>query len=116
MSDTLDLNITRGDSFIQSLLWQTSGGDPVDITGFTARMQIRDSSDCGAVRISLTETDGLTLGGTAGTIEIYISPERTATLSQNGVWDIELTNPSANPVTVLTLVGGATVITLDVTR
>jgi hypothetical protein len=72
----------------------------LDLTGYTARMVIRDAP-AGAVLLSLTtENGGIALGGAAGTVTIYISDEDTATLTwNNGFYELFLITPSgdANP-------------------
>lgn len=66
-------------------------GKIVDLTGYTARMQIRDYAT-GALLMELTTEDGrLALGGVLGTIEIRLTAEETTALSWTyGQYDLEL--------------------------
>lgn len=74
----------------------TSGGEvlyhpPVNLTGFTARMQIRETIESTTTLVSLTEASGITLGGAAGTIGITISATATALLDfDSAVYDLEV--------------------------
>lgn len=74
----------------------TSGGEvlyhpPVNLTGFTARMQIRETIESTTTLVSLTEASGITLGGTAGTIGITIAATATALLDfDSAVYDLEV--------------------------
>lgn len=89
----LDLNCYQGASWDYSLTWQT-GGSAVNLTGYSARMQVRDSYDGGSAVVSLTSGTGITLGGTAGTIGLELSATATAALdgtpNTQYVYDLEL--------------------------
>lgn len=55
---------------------------PIDLTGYTARMDIRLSAKSEDVIISLTTTNGgLTIDAPNGTISVYISDEQTSLLT-----------------------------------
>jgi hypothetical protein len=89
----LDLNCYQGANFDYSLTWQT-GGTPVNLTNYSARMQVRDSYDAGTAVVSLTSGTGITLGGTAGTIYVELSSTETASLdgtpNAQYIYDLEL--------------------------
>lgn len=70
-------------------------GDPVDLTGRTAKMQVRSSYRSDVVLLELsTENGGITLGGTAGTVDRLITAAQTSALPARGcVYDLELYSP-----------------------
>ena len=105
----------QGSTFSRQLTWNDSAGSAVNLTGYTARMDVRTSIDAaGAAVLSLTTTNGrIVLGGTAGTINL--TAEATATQvveSGNYVYDLELVSGS----TVTRLVQGSFVVRGEVTR
>ena len=105
----------QGSTFSRQLTWNDSNGSAVNLTGYTARMDVRTSIDAaGAAVLSLTTTNGrIVLGGSAGTINL--SAEATATQaveSGNYVYDLELVSGS----TVTRLVQGSFVLRGEVTR
>jgi hypothetical protein len=109
----LNLDTTRFTAY-------TSGGElmykpPVDLTGFTARMQIRETVDATAVLKSLTtENGGITLGDTAGTVDLLISATETAAFTfGNAVYDLELIDGSG---IVTRLLSGNVSLSKEVTR
>jgi hypothetical protein len=64
---------------------------PYNLTGHTARMQVRRTVDSPTPIVSLTTANGgITLGGADGTIEIIISAANTALLTSSGVYDLEI--------------------------
>ena len=106
MADTYNLNIDAGATYQLTVTWNDSNGDPIDLTSYTARMKLK-SAYGGTTLVSLTDTDGLTLGGALGTIAIVIADTLTATLAgtshTKGVYDLEV--ESAGGVTTRILEG-----------
>ena len=97
----LDLDTTRFGTY-------TSGGEvlyhpPVNLTGFTARMQIRETVESTTTIASLTtENGGITLGGAAGTIALLLSATATALLTvDSAVYDLEIVSGGGVVTTVL---------------
>lgn len=87
---TLNLDCWQGASFDYSLTWQTNG-TAVNLTGYTARMQVRESYDSLTPVLSLTSGSGITLGGTSGSIILDAHATVTATIpSGQYVYDLEL--------------------------
>lgn len=109
----LDVDTTRFNAY-------TSGGEvlyhpPVNLTGFTARMQIRETVESTTVLHSLTtENGGITLGGAAGTIALTISATDTAAFTfDTAVYDLEVV--SGGDV-VTEIASGAVLMNNEVTR
>lgn len=86
---------------------------PVDLTGATARMQIRDKPG-GLLRLELsTEGGGLVITG-AGTLERHLSATTTAAITwTDGVYDLEVTYADG---TVHRYFEGAVTVSPEVTR
>ena len=92
---TLNLTMYQGASWDYTLTWTTSG-TPVNLTNYTARMQVRVSHPDQATVLSITSGSGITLGGTAGTILLEASPATTAGVpSGQYVSDLELVSPGS---------------------
>ena len=114
------LVIYQGTTFDVTFTWRqpivspATVGTPVDLTGYTARMQVRSSIASDEVLLELTtENGGITLGDVAGTIALHLDATDTAALEfTSGVWDLELV--SADVVT--RLLGGRLKVSKEVTR
>lgn len=68
--------------------------NPIDITGYQARLQVRKEPGSVAV-LSLTSSPpgGLTVNGTAGTVDVRASPaQMTAIAAGTWQWEIEIDN------------------------
>jgi hypothetical protein len=112
----LDLNCYQGANFDYTLTWQT-GGTAVNLSGYSARMQVRDSYDAGTAIVSLTSGTGITLGGTAGSIALELSATQTAALdgtpNSQYIYDLELVSGAGY---VTRLVEGRFYVYPEVTR
>lgn len=98
MSATYHIKIEQGATYLSPLMtWKTQSGNPIDLTGWKARMQVRSSISASSVLLSLTtENGGIELGDELGTIRLVLSAEQTAAITwSEGVYDLELINPDA---------------------
>jgi hypothetical protein len=88
---------------------------PVDLTGYTARMQVREKASNSTKILNLTtENDGIILGGCSGTIKINVDADTTSEIyAKTYVYDLELVS-SEN--FVVRLIEGQFIVTPEVTR
>lgn len=112
-----DLTILRGATFEETFTWSEGRKrTPVDLTGCTARAHIRASADAEEVLVTLTtENGGLTLGGVAGTITLFIADSETSEIEwTDGVYDLEIVQ---TPISrVKRLMQGTVSVSPNVTR
>jgi hypothetical protein len=118
-----DLHVETGATFRLSFVYGRRTGatdvdgnpvvEPYDLTGCTARMQIRQS--IGRDVLVQADTDaGIVIDGPAGRIVVTLTDEQTATLVvRRGVYDLEVEYPSGDVVRVLE---GKVTISANVTR
>lgn len=113
----LKLTIYQGATFRKRLTWTGPAPTrtPIDLTGCTARMQVRPDIESATVLVELNTTNGcITLGGVAGTIELFISDEASAAFTWlSGAWDLEIEFASGE---VRRLVQGTVSVSPEVTR
>jgi hypothetical protein len=113
-----DIVIFQGATFNQTLFYETGEPSaPVDLSSFTAKMQIRSKPESKAVILELStagDNGRIVLNETTGSIRLFISDEDTATLSvcDKAVYDLELYNAG---VTTRILQGNV-IISPEVTR
>ena len=108
-----DITIEQGATFTKTITWRDSSDALINLTGYTARMMVRESVDASATLLSLTDSSGITLGGTAGTIAILISAASTAAMTKGGVYDLELVSGGG---IVTRLLQGNVILSKEVTR
>lgn len=110
---TYDITIEQGSTFTRTITWKDENDTAVNLTGYSARLQMRESVDASSTFISLTNGSGITLGGVAGTILIEISATDTAAITQSGVYDLELVSGAG---VVTRLLQGNVILSKEVTR
>jgi Na+/serine symporter len=87
---------------------------PVNLTGYSSRLQVREDYYSTDLVVSLVSGSGITMGGSAGTIDILISASVTSEFpTGTHVYDLEIVSPSN---IVDRLIEGTFNVTPEVTR
>ena len=109
-----NFTINQGETFSKSITWKDSGEVIVDLTGYTARMQLRRKINSQTIDKSLTTENGgiLIPAPTTGVISLFMSASETAVLNGIYVYDLELVKVGI----VKRLLQGSITIDLEVTR
>jgi len=110
--------IEQGSTLDFELAYKDSNNNPIDLTGYQGRMQIRPSVGSDTVHITLSSSldpdgTGLNFSGssglnppTSGTIGIFISANSSSLLNFNeAVYDLELATGSQYPIVTRLLEG-----------
>lgn len=111
-----NITIIQGATLRDVTTWKAgTPAVPVDLTGCTARMQVRAKIDSADTLLNLTtENGGITLGGTAGTVTVFLSATATAALTwKSGVYDLEVQFGNGD---VRRLLAGSVAVSPEVTR
>ena len=110
---TYNIVAEQGATFSLSLTVDTDG-TPWDLTSYTAAMQVRPFLESTTKIFDLTNGNGITLGGSNGTVTVSISAQNmTSAPAGRHVYDLELTSPGNIVTKLLT---GTFVIIPEVTR
>jgi hypothetical protein len=100
----VNLLINQGSKFEQPILVRENGV-AVDLTDYTARMQVREWKDSTTVLLELTtENGGIILTPTVGLVTLYAHGDETAALDfGDGVYDVEIVEPApgADPIRIM---------------
>lgn len=114
MAAQYKLLVDQGSTWSFLVKTREKDGTYTDLTGYAARMTVRPSAESATVTASLTtENGGITLGGTAGTVDLLLTAVQTTALTAgNYVYDLELVNGAV----VERILEGAFVVRREVTR
>jgi len=86
----------------------------INITSYTAKMQVRTTAASATVILELTDTAGITINGSAGTLTLLVSASTMSAIAANTyVYDLEITAPSTK---VTRLIEGKFIVKAEVTR
>ena len=117
MASTYNTVIDQGADWFLNVTWEDTTGQPIDITDFTAALQLRTSPLARVVSLNLTtENDGISLNGPLGVVSIHATNEQTALLTpQRYTYDLELYSHD-DPVVVTRLIQGTIEVSANTTR
>lgn len=120
-----DMTCEQGTTFIRTLavLQPDLENDPtgetfeiMDLTGYTARMQVRRTVESTSKMLDLTTSNGsldVVFQDQVNVVRIFLPSEVTASVSTSGVYDLELINQGGE---VSRLVEGNFIVVPEVTR
>lgn len=111
MAGRYNLTCEQGADFFKAIRLSNSSG-PIDLSNYSARMQVRTRINYEDAVIELEEGSGITLDS-EGRITFTISAEDTTAISRDGVYDIELIDPAG---LVHRLLQGRFLLNKEVTR
>jgi hypothetical protein len=112
---TYDFEIEQGTTLLKPIQWKDSAGNPVNMTGYTARMQIRKSVSSDEVLLELTTANGkLSIAPSTGTVTMIFSATTTAAITwTRGKYDLEVVSYDG---TVTRLIEGEITVSKEITR
>lgn len=87
-----NLRIEQGAKFGVQFIWKDGDKNPIDLTGYTAKLQMRESKEDTNVIYDSTTGDDISLGGVAGTIDWTLTTAITTAFDfDHAFYDLELT-------------------------
>jgi meiotically up-regulated gene 157 (Mug157) protein len=109
----VDLCLPQGQTWDTSIVWEADG-DPVDLTGYIARMMLRTSVDASSPTVSLSTATSTMTALSNGTIGLsYSAISSAAITAATYLYDLEVQSPSGN---VRRLMEGRAVVSREITR
>src|SRR4051794_10079454 len=103
-----NLNWEQGTTATLSLTWEDEEENPIDLSGWTARMQVRQKVDSEVVLAEFTTDNGIEINGPEGEVTVSAPVEVTNTWEWPGngpiksaVYDLVLIDPSGEAIRLL---------------
>jgi len=106
--------IEQGTTLDFEIAYKDSTDTAINLTDYAGRMQIKDKIGGSTTHITLSsslEADGtgLSIDGSAGTIGVFISADKSAALDfSKAVYDLEIVSGSTYPIVTRLLQGNVT--------
>ncbi len=103
MAGQKNWEVDQNTTFTFTVEYKDNSGDPIDITGASAKMQVRDTKGGSKLAFSLTSpAGGITIDGPNGKLTIKITPTQTNKLFYpKSSYDIMLTDSNLNKTKLL---------------
>ena len=99
--EVLNLGVYQGGTFYLLMTWTDANNTPVDLSGYSAELRVKDGN---TTILDLTSGSEITLGGAAGTITVNVDATATALLAPANCEYVLLLTSGAGVATPL--VGG----------
>lgn len=115
LAATYSFTMDKGTTFVSTVVWKDSNGDPIDISNYEARMHIRRATTGNALIHSLSSTAGdIVIDGPNGALQLTIAASDSAAFpAGKHVYDLEI---ESNTGIVVRLIRGTFVVISEVTH
>lgn len=99
--DDVDIVLYQGKTVSFEIIW--GGSAPINVSGFSAKMQARESAAATTALAEFSTSNGrISVGGANGKFTISMTAADSAALKAFvGIYDFEITNPSGNVYQVM---------------
>jgi len=114
MAQAYNGTIDQGADWYLTAVYKDSTGTAINLTGYTAALQLREVADSTTPVLDLVTGDGITITGATGTIQVHADALQTAAIAAGTYfYDLEIT--SAGGI-VTRLIQGTQTVSAEVTR
>ena len=115
MASTYNILIDQGSTYTLALSYKDSAGTAINLTGYTAAMQLRKTVGSVTANLSLSSpSSGIVITGATGLINITITATQSRDLVPDiYVYDLEITSGAG---VVTRLIEGSAIVSAEVTR
>lgn len=109
-----DILCEQGATFRKTFTWLDENEQPINLTGCSARMQVRPTHNSTTFWLNLVSPTAITITPLTGQITVVVSATTTAALPvKRGVYDLEVVMSTGE---VIRLVQGSFTVSPEVTR
>lgn len=108
------VEIDQGADWFFNVTYENPAGTPVNITSYTAALQLRSLPESTTAVLSLATGSGITITGASGLVAVHATAVQTgAIIAGDYYYDLEITSPQG---VVTRLVQGQAIVNPQVTR
>jgi hypothetical protein len=94
--------IDQGADWYINFQYEDSNGVPINLTNYTAKMQLRSLPTSATAVLTLTQGNGITIVGATGLLEIHATAAQTGDIDAGFYYyDLEITAPVSGVITRL---------------
>jgi hypothetical protein len=114
VANLYNVTIDQGSDWYLTVTYKNPNGTPINLTGYTAALQLRSLPESPSAVLSLSTGSGITITGATGVVDIHATATQTRAIDEGTYYyDLEITSPA----TIVTrLIQGQAVVSPEVTR
>ena len=103
MAGQKNFEVDQNTTFTLTVDYEDNGGNPINLTGSSAKMQVRDSKGGQKLAFTLTSpSGGITIDGPNGKLTIKMTPTQTSKLFYpKSEYDLMITDSNLNKTKLL---------------
>lgn len=114
MAVSYNVTIDQGADWYLDVTYDNPNGTPVNLTSYTAALQLRSLPESATAVLSLSTGSGITITGASGLVAIRATATQTRAIDEGTYfYDLEITSLQS---VVTRLIQGQAVVTPEVTR
>lgn len=100
--EEVNFKVVQGDTFTIQVTYTNPNGTPINLTNYTARMDVRNEPAGKVLCASITNSSGITINGASGIITATFSPSQTRKFSTpSAAYQLQITSPGGQSTTIL---------------
>ena len=100
--EEVNFQVVQGDTFTIRVTYTNPNGTPINLTGFTAKMDVRDQPGGKILCASIASGSGITITGSQGLLDIEFSPAQTRKFTMpSAAYQLKVTSSSGQQTTIL---------------
>ena len=95
--EEVNFKVVQGDTFSIRVTYTDSSSSPIDITDFSARMDVRNEQGGKILCASITDSNGITIDGENGILDIEFTPSQTRKFTTpSAAYQLKIINSGTN--------------------
>lgn len=100
--EQVNFKVVQGDTFNINVTYTNPDGSAIDISDFSARMDVRNEQGGKILCSSITDSDGITIDGPNGTLTVEFTPAQTRKFTTpSAAYQLKIINDATGDQTTL---------------
>jgi len=99
--EDVNFKVVQGDTFTFKVTYQNPNGSAINLTNYTAKMDVRNEPGGKILCASVTTSSGISINGSAGQITVTFTPAQTRKFTvPSAAYQLQIISPSGQHTTV----------------
>jgi len=100
--EEVNFKVVQGDTFAIRVIYKNSNGTPINLSGYSARMDIRNEPSGKILCASINEQSGITITPSTGVLDIQFNPSQTRKFTlPSAAYQLQIRSSNGTQTTIL---------------